>query len=109
MVLESNAEGHGEKTPLFRVPVSVFLTLRDMGNGVSRVELCRVEAVSEASLPGYEPLSLPVRSGLLDVLRSALSVVAPYLVGCEPLGGFCRPVNEDVTELVLWLGCGEGR
>lgn len=83
------------------------VVVRDMGNGVDRIELAEYidmdAARSERSLPGRTPVSLPYPDRLLDICKSAARTTGECIdcIGCIPTGHI-RAIDERTMEIIIW-------
>lgn len=80
--------------------------VRDMGNGVDRIELAEPlvldQALIEASLPGRHKISIDAGSRM-----ASLATIAVQAIGFEPedhciLDGIARPLDEYSVEVICW-------
>ena len=87
--------------------VAIRMVIRDMGNGVDRVEALEVipfhVGVAEKDLQGREPLPLPHPPELMDMCEQAAIAmgVAEEAKECVP-DGFVRAIDERTMEFVVW-------
>lgn len=81
------------------------LVLRDMGNGVTRVEdavlMCGDADIACADLIGFAPVQFPLGDRYLDCVASSM-----IALGADDeasfSAGLVRPVCDRITELMLW-------
>lgn len=76
--------------------------LKDMGNGVDRVEVAEVmgldAARDEAKLPGRVPVNVSDDPRLQDLCDDLYLCHCGECVFC----GFLRPVDDSSVELIVW-------
>lgn len=91
------------------VVVALSMRLRDMGNGVDRIESgARIpfdRAVAGADAPGCEPLPQPTPTRIKDAVLQVLGSVG---ISAPPsaellIEGYLRPVCERSVDLVAWM------
>ena len=77
--------------------------VREMGNGVDRVEafdLMSIDAAKEeGKLPERSPLPLPHSDRIEDIFASGCAKV--YCGNCIPCG-FVRPLDDASFEMMIW-------
>jgi hypothetical protein len=83
------------------------IVVRDMGNGVDRVESSELVSIEsarvECSLPDRHPLPFPYPERIRDICSTASLAAGRVLdcLRCVPVGSV-RPVDERSVEMVVW-------
>lgn len=83
------------------------VVVRDMGNGVDRVESSEYidldGARAEQNLPGRSPLIFPYPDRFRDICEASALSTGEHVVcdGCMPLG-YIRAFDEHTIEMVVW-------
>lgn len=84
--------------------LAVLMVLRDMGNGVVRLECARLLERFNPRRdpdPGFHPMIFPpspMVADCLDIARRSVGVCP----GHEFTAGRCRPVTDEVMEYCIW-------
>ena len=84
--------------------LGLVLVLRDMGNGVTRIECASIldrGCGKDCRLPDLVPLSLPLSPRIADFVAVALTSLGGR-AETEFTEAKVRPVCEDVTEFYFW-------
>lgn len=79
--------------------VALSILLRDLGNGVVRVEVEGWHFLERPTYGGGEPLAAPFPSVVADAIACALCALGSHR---EFTAGRSRSVADDLTEICVW-------
>lgn len=80
---------------------ALAVIVREMGNGVLRVEKATVLELGAEAPPGFEPIDLPVHVLLADCVNSTLSALG--FTADVISRGLARPICHLSFELMVWF------